>query len=116
MQPSSWNEPRLLHASRIATTSACAVGSYVEVTRLTPSPTILPSRAITQPNGPPFESTPFCASSIARRMNCSSISDIYLFGFYLDLKKPPPKFTGNEKFVCSFVVCDAVQNIGFVIL
>ena len=38
----------------IATTSACAVGSFVEVTLLAPCAMIFPSFTITAPNGPPF--------------------------------------------------------------
>ena len=40
-------------ASRIAVTSAWAVGSLDEVTLFQPRPTILPLRTITAPNGPP---------------------------------------------------------------
>ena len=38
---------------RIATTSACAVGSRSAVTRFVPSPSTTPSRTTTAPNGPP---------------------------------------------------------------
>ncbi len=37
----------------MAMTSACAVGSFAEVTRFQPRPTILPRRTTTAPNGPP---------------------------------------------------------------
>src|SRR5690348_2810602 len=57
--------------------SAWAVGSFVDVTRLQPSPMISPSFAMTQPNGPPeFASIPLSASSIARCMNFLSVSFI----------------------------------------
>src|ERR1700678_2644607 len=50
----------------MATTSACAVGSFVEVTRLTPVATTWPLRTTTAPNGPPTPEVTFCvASSIA---------------------------------------------------
>ncbi len=44
---------RFLQASRIATTSAWPVGSFVEVTWLLPRPTISPSLTTTAPKGPP---------------------------------------------------------------
>src|SRR5580704_17219350 len=52
-QPASEKVPRDLAAARMALTSPCAVGSFVVVTALAPSPTILPSRTTTAPNGPP---------------------------------------------------------------
>jgi hypothetical protein len=66
-----------LHASRIAETSACAVGSFVEVTRFQPRPAILPFLTMTAPNGSPcfpriFESE----SPMACRMNFSFMEKI----------------------------------------
>src|SRR5699024_1347369 len=51
---------------RIAMTSACAVGSWAAVTRLTPSMTRPPGRTITAPNGPPPAATLAVARSTAR--------------------------------------------------
>ncbi len=48
------NVPSALQAARIAFTSPWAVGSFVAVTELAPSPTILPSRTTTAPKGPPL--------------------------------------------------------------
>ena len=55
----------------MATTSAWAVGSFQVGTWFTPSPTIWPSRTITQPNGLPVRSTSalWRARAMARRMN-----------------------------------------------
>src|SRR5581483_7630613 len=50
-QPSSWKLPSVRHACRMATISACAVGSFVAVTRFVPSPMTLPSLTITHANG-----------------------------------------------------------------
>src|SRR6185436_71981 len=55
-------------ASRIATTSACAVGSLVSVTRLVPSATMCPSRTTSAANGPPPACTLASDSSTARAM------------------------------------------------
>src|SRR5690606_1599552 len=59
-------------AARIATTSACALGSRSTVTRFVPSPTAWPSRTTTAPNGPCPDGTPVTASSTARVSHCSS--------------------------------------------
>src|SRR5207253_10325446 len=54
------------------TTSACAVGSFVDVTRFVPSAIISPFLTTTAPNGPPRLSRTFSTeSSIARRINLS---------------------------------------------
>src|SRR5215469_2584209 len=59
----------------MATTSACAVGSLVVVTRLTPSATIRPSFTITAAKGPPPPVRTFSLpSAIARRMNSSDMA------------------------------------------
>src|SRR5271154_4901966 len=72
VQSASWKVPRALQASRIATTSACAVGSQVEVTWLLPRPTTIPARTTTHPNGPPLpERTASSERRIASRMNVS---------------------------------------------
>src|SRR5580704_787272 len=69
-QPASEKVPRDLAAARMALTSPCAVGSFVVVTELAPSPTILPSRTTTAANGPPAAvRTLRVASAIARRRN-----------------------------------------------
>src|SRR5438477_12124968 len=53
----------------MATISACAVGSSVEVTRLVPSARTTPLRTTTAPNGPPRSARTFSmASSMARCM------------------------------------------------
>src|SRR5882757_496475 len=63
-------------ASRIATTSACAVGSFVAVTRFVPSAIMRPSFTITAANGPPLPlRTLSIARAIARRMNSCFIGD-----------------------------------------
>src|SRR5512137_1939003 len=57
----------------MATTSAWAVGSFVEVTWLNPSPTTRPSRTTTAPKGPPRPSSSPCReSAMARRMKSLS--------------------------------------------
>src|SRR5688500_13387924 len=55
-QPRSENVPSALQALRIAVTSACAVGSFVDVTRFQPSAITLPSLTTMAPNGPPAPS------------------------------------------------------------
>jgi len=58
-----------VHAARIATISACAVGSLVDVTRFTPSAMMRPSRATTAPKGPPMVPSSWARDkAIARRM------------------------------------------------
>jgi hypothetical protein len=59
----------------MATTSACAVGSLVAVTRLKPSPTTRPSFTMTAPKGPPLRCTFSRDSWMARRMKacCASV-------------------------------------------
>ena len=51
-------------ASRIATISPCAVGSFVFVTEFTPFPIISPFLTINAPNGPPPDFAPSVANSI----------------------------------------------------
>ena len=58
-----------LQASRIATISPCAVGSFDEVTLFEPSAIILLSLTITLPKGPPFLLTLSIESSIALFIN-----------------------------------------------
>src|SRR5271156_2281939 len=55
-------------ASRIATISACAVGSFVAVTQFTPSAIIFPSRTITVPNGPPRPERTFSSDNASARV------------------------------------------------
>src|SRR5271165_4438868 len=70
-QPESRKSPSLRHASRMATTSACAVGSFVLVTQLAPSATTLPSFTTSAANGPPLPERTFSSpNAMARRMNC----------------------------------------------
>src|SRR5690606_11602697 len=57
-------------ASRIATTSACAVGSWARVTRLTPSKRRPPGISSTAPKGPPPAPT-FSVASPTARLSCS---------------------------------------------
>lgn len=52
-QSLSWNVFRAAQASRMATTSAWAVGSLQTVTKLLPRPTTCPFRTTTAPKGPP---------------------------------------------------------------
>src|SRR5277367_6211931 len=54
-------------ASRIATISACAVGSFVVVTLFTPSAIISPPRTITAPNGPPRPERTFSKDNASAR-------------------------------------------------
>ena len=63
--PVSLNVSSFLHASLIATTSACAVGSLDKVTLFEPSAMITFSFVITHPNGPPSLLALFIESSIA---------------------------------------------------
>ena len=66
VQSGNWNVERVLQASRIATISAWAVGSQVDVTWLLPRPTTAPARTTTQPKGPPRpERTPSTERRIA---------------------------------------------------
>src|SRR5712692_4147487 len=62
-QPVSWKAPSCLQASRMATISACAVGSFVEVTWLVPSAMIFPPFAMTAAKGPPFPDRTFSSES-----------------------------------------------------
>ena len=73
--------PKFLHASLMHCTSACAVGSFVEVTILWPCPTIFPFLTITQPKGPPFFFKPSSAYSIACFIKLSW-SDILFLRFW----------------------------------
>src|SRR3546814_10788586 len=61
----------LPQASRIATTSAWAVGSFCEVTRFQPSPTISPSFTTTAPNGPPAKRSEEHTSELQSLMRIS---------------------------------------------
>src|SRR5215469_5149016 len=74
-QPARLNEPTARHASRIATISAWAVGSFVEVTWFQPLAMIVPWRAMMAPNGPPSPAAIFSAeSAMARRIKASGTS------------------------------------------
>jgi len=56
----------------MATISACAVGSFADVTLLPPLAMIRPLRTMTAPNGPPrFLRTAAAASRIAAPINAS---------------------------------------------
>src|SRR4051794_5949615 len=69
-QPASEKFCSASQAERIALTSACAVGSFVEVTLFQPSAMTLPCLTMTAPNGPPAPSRMRLAdNSTARRMN-----------------------------------------------
>src|SRR5216683_5554002 len=73
-QPESWKSPSLRQASRIATTSACAVGSFVVVTRLAPSATTRPSFTTSAANGPPPPVRTFSSpKAMARRMKSADM-------------------------------------------
>src|ERR1700730_10207832 len=64
-------------ASRMATISACAVGSLVAVTQLAPSAMTRPSFATRAAKGPPRPERTFSrASAMARRMNSA---DMFVF-------------------------------------
>src|SRR6266478_2478603 len=96
-QPESWKSPSLWQAARIATTSACAVGSFVAVTRLTPSATIWPSFTIIAAKGPPAPVRTFSIpKAIARRMNSFIIRDSSRFRVPL----PPANININVPFPC----------------
>src|SRR6266446_5410382 len=58
----------------MATTSACAVGSFVDVTRFAPSAMMRPSLTISAANGPPLPERTFSSAlAIARFMNSGDI-------------------------------------------
>ena len=58
----------------MATISACAVGSLLEVTSFQPSEMILLFRTMTAPNGPPLFARIFSSASVtARCMNACSV-------------------------------------------
>ena len=58
----------------MATISACAVGSLLDVTSFHPSAMIVSLRTMTAPNGPPLFARIFSrASAAARRMNAFSL-------------------------------------------
>lgn len=65
VHPRSAKVPAARHARRIATTSACAVGSRCGTTRFTPVASGRPSRMTTAPNGPPPSPTLAHASRTA---------------------------------------------------
>ncbi len=73
--------PSARQAARIATTSACSVGSCSAVTRLVPRPATFPSRATIAPNGPPSVDAEATASSIA---SLSSATSSFTAGRMLD--------------------------------
>jgi hypothetical protein len=77
------NVPSREQASRMATTSAWAVGSFVEVTRFQPRPTICPSRTMTAPNGPPSLASIF---SMERRI--ASRKKVGFMRLFIDLGLP----------------------------
>src|SRR5699024_6961772 len=64
--PRSSGDPLRAQASRIAATSAWAVGSFVAVTRFTPSTSSPPGRRTTAPHGPPPPATLAVARAIVR--------------------------------------------------
>src|SRR5262245_46989832 len=70
------NAPSSVQARRMATISACAVGSLLDVTSFQPSAMIVSLRTMTAPNGPPLFARIFSsASATARCINaCSLIS------------------------------------------
>src|SRR5207245_9431799 len=69
-QSSSWKVLSRRQASRIATISAWAVGSLLEVTSLQPRPTILLDLTTIAPKGPPLlRRIIWMESRIAPRMN-----------------------------------------------
>ena len=70
-----------MHASLIATISACAVGSLEKVTLFEPSAIILSSLTITQPKGPPVPFALFIESSIA--LNIKLFFDVMLFSVFI---------------------------------
>lgn len=61
----------------MATTSACAVGSFAEVTLLAPLPTICPPFTTTAPKGPPLPDATF---STERRM--ASFMNLFLSSMF----------------------------------
>src|SRR5574344_587194 len=81
-QPLRSNVPNTFDALRIADTSAWAVGSQSRVTLLDASATILPSRAMTAPKGPPPNFTLSSARRMALVMS-SLLSIVYFLSFLL---------------------------------
>src|SRR5262249_53483430 len=74
----SWNVPSSAQARRMATISACAVGSLLDVTSFQPSEMIVLFRTMTAPNGPPLFARIFSsASATARCMNACSVMTIF---------------------------------------
>src|SRR5262245_23510885 len=72
--------PRSRHALRMASTSACAVGSCSCSSRLTPVPRISPPRTTSAPNGS-WPASAFCtASSIAWWTNAVSSGSWFIVG------------------------------------
>src|SRR5258707_3142167 len=73
------NAPSSAQARRMATISACAVGSLLDVTSFQPSEMIVLLRTMTAPNGPPLFVRIFSsASTIARCMNACSVMTILI--------------------------------------
>src|SRR5450432_950660 len=68
-QPVSWKSPSTRQASRMATISACAVGSLDRVTWLAPVAMTIPSFTTNAAKGPPSRRTFSTASSMACCMN-----------------------------------------------
>jgi len=67
--PVSWKSPRTRQASRMATISACAVGSLPRVTWLVPVAITTPSLTTRAANGPPSRRTLATAISTACLMS-----------------------------------------------
>src|SRR4029077_1552232 len=103
----------------MATTSACAVGSFVEVTRFAPSAMMWPSLTMTQPNGPPPARLLSISSAMARRMNWSDMAECLNQSAFGDGKAqcgrggvgPRSKFeTASLRYSCHFKYC-AAKNL-----
>src|SRR5713226_2093366 len=71
VQPVNLGLWSVTQARRMASISACQVGSWLATTRFIPSETILPSRTMTAPKAPPVEYSRAARSdnSIVRRRN-----------------------------------------------
>src|SRR6478672_11638426 len=73
--PVNWNVCKCSQACRMATTSACAVGSLLEVTLLAPLAMISPFLTMTAPKGPPLQVLILVKDkAIASRINASCCS------------------------------------------
>src|SRR6266513_726265 len=72
----------------MATTSACAVGSFVRVTRFAPSAIMRPSFATTAANGPPLPEWTFSSASAMARLMKSGDIDLPFYRFLIVLSGP----------------------------